>query len=208
MIKKGLVNLRIGVDIDGVLNNVGEWHFSLGTKFCLENHINRGFNPRKYYMEDQFYLTDEENKEFWRQYIFDLLIAIPPRPFASEILHRLRKDGHTIVILTARDNQYLLNQYEGMIDFYIKEWLSKYNMEYDEIITGSLDKKQKCLQAKLDLMIEDKESNINKIKEMIPVFVFDAPYNQNCIGENIVRVYTWYQIYQEILNRFNDIEIL
>lgn len=200
--------MRIGVDIDGVLNDVAQWHFSLGSKFCLENQINRGFDPTKYYMEDQFYLTASENREFWRQYIFDLLIAIPPRPFASEVIHRLRQDGHTIVILTARDNQYMLNQYEGMIDFYINEWLAKYNIEYDEIITGSTNKKDKCLKAKLDIMIEDKASNVDKISKMIPVFVFDAPYNQKCSGKNVIRVYSWYQIYLEILTNFAAIEIL
>lgn len=200
--------MRIGIDIDGVLNDVAQWHYSFGAKFCLENNINRGFNPNKYYMEDEFMLTKEENQEFWKQYIFDLLIAIDPRPFASEVIHKLRQDGHTIIILTARDNQYLTNQYEGTIDFYIKQWLSKNNIEYDELITGSVDKKEKCIQAKLDIMIEDKESNIQKIKNYIPVFAFDAPYNQECQGENVIRVYCWYQIYQEIINRFNKIEVL
>lgn len=200
--------MRIGVDIDGVLNDVAQWHFSLGAKFCLEQGINRGFDPSKYYMEDQFFLTAYENEEFWRQYIFDLLIAIPPRPFASEVIHRLRQDGHTIVILTARDNQYLTNQYDGMIDFYVKEWLAKYNIEYDEIITGSNNKKEKCLQAHLDIMIEDKASNIEMIRQIIPVFVFDAPYNQTCQGNNVIRVYAWYQIYEEIINKFAPIEIL
>ena len=75
--------MRIGVDLDGVLNDVAEWHFACGSKFCLENNINRGFNPEGYYMEEQFSLTSDENREFWRQYIFDLLIAIPPRPYAA-----------------------------------------------------------------------------------------------------------------------------
>ena len=53
--------MRIGVDLDGVLNDVAEWHFACGSKFCLEQNINRGFNPKGYYMEDQFHLSSEEN---------------------------------------------------------------------------------------------------------------------------------------------------
>ena len=49
--------MRIGVDIDGVLNDIGEWHYSCGFKFCIENNIDRGFNPYKYMMEEQFNLT-------------------------------------------------------------------------------------------------------------------------------------------------------
>ena len=26
--------MRIGVDVDGVLNDVAEWHFAYGSKFC------------------------------------------------------------------------------------------------------------------------------------------------------------------------------
>ena len=29
--------MRIGVDIDGVLNDIAEWHYSCGFKFCCEN---------------------------------------------------------------------------------------------------------------------------------------------------------------------------
>ena len=54
--------MRIGVDVDGVLNDVAEWHFAYGSKFCAEHNINRGFNPTGYYMEERFYLTAEENK--------------------------------------------------------------------------------------------------------------------------------------------------
>ncbi len=200
--------MRIGVDVDGVLNDIAEWHYAYGSKFCADRNINRGFNPTGYYMEEQFFLTAEENREFWRQYIFDLLIAIPPRSFATEVIHKLRQEGHKIYILTARDNQYLTNQYEGMSDFYIRHWLNKYNIEYDGIITGTSNKRDKCLEGKFDLMIEDKGSNIEMIRKIIPVFVFDAPYNQGFSGPNVIRVYSWYQIYQEIVNKFAPIDIL
>ena len=200
--------MRIGVDLDGVLNDVAEWHFACGSKFCLEHNINIGFNPKGYYMEEQFNLTREENIEFWRQYIFDLLIAIPIRPYASEVIHKLRKDGHKIIILSARDNQFLTHQYSGMIDYYVKAWLNKYNIEYDEIIINTNNKREKCLSIGLDLMIEDKASNVNDISKIIPVMVFDAPYNQGCTGKNVIRVYSWYQIYQEIINKFAAVEII
>ena len=202
--------MRIGVDLDGVLNDVAEWHFSCGSKFCLEQNINRGFNPKGYYMEEQFHLTSEENIEFWRQYIFDVLIAIPVRPYASEVIHKLRKDGHKIIILSARDNQYLINQYDGMMDYYVKAWLDKHNIEYDELVINTSNKREKCLNIGLDLMIEDKASNVNDISKIIPVMVFDAPYNIGCTGKNVIRVYSWYQIYQEIINKFaavNTIDI-
>ena len=33
-----------------------------------------------------------------------------------------------------------------MSDFYVKHWLNKYNIEYDGIITGTTNKKEKCIK--------------------------------------------------------------
>ena len=196
--------MRIGVDIDGVLNDIGQWHYSCGFKFCIENHIQRGFNPYKYMMEEQFGLTDEENYKFWKEYIFDLMVSIPTRPYAANVLSLLKEMGHEIVILTARDNRYLTNQYANTMNFYVEEWLTKNSIPYDEIIAGVGNKKDKCLKNKLDIMIEDKASNVKEISDYIPVLCFDAPYNLEVQKENVTRVYSWYQIYQYFLDKENN----
>lgn len=193
--------MRIGVDIDGVLNDIGQWHYSCGFKFCIENNINRGFNPNKYMMEEQFGLTDKENYKFWKEYIFDLMVSIPTRPYAAKVIHNLREMGHEIIILTARDNRYLTNQYANTMNFYVEEWLNKNNIEYDGIISGSGNKKDKCLKNNIDIMIEDKASNILEISNHIPVLCFDAPYNKNINKYRVFRVYSWYQIYKYFLDR-------
>lgn len=191
--------MRIGVDIDGVLNDVGEWHYSCGFKFCIENNINRGFDPYKYMIEEQFFLTEKENYQFWKEYIFDLMVSIPTRPYAGKVLSLLKEMGHEIVILTARDNRFLTNQYANTMDFYVEEWLNKNSIPYDEIIAGPGSKKDKCIKNKLDIMIEDKASNVEKISDIIPVLCFDAPYNLHVNKDNVTRVYSWYQIYNYFL---------
>lgn len=191
--------MRIGVDIDGVLNDIGQWHYSCGFKFCIDNHIQRGFHPHEYMIEKQFELTDEENYKFWREYIFDLMVSIPTRPYAGNILKILKEMGHEIVILTARDNRYLTNQYANTMNFYVEEWLHKNNIPYDEIVAGPGKKKDKCIKHKLDIMIEDKASNVLEISDVIPVLCFDAPYNLGIVKNNVHRVYSWYQIYQYFL---------
>ncbi|MBQ6476843.1 MAG: hypothetical protein IJI43_00155 [Bacilli bacterium] len=193
--------MRIGVDIDGVLNDIGQWHYSCGYKFCIENDINRGFNPHEYMIEKQFYLTDKENNKFWKEYIFDLMVSIPTRPYAAKVLHELRELGHEVVILTARDNRYLTNQYANTMNFYVEEWLLKNGIEYDNIISGTGNKKDKCLKNNIDIMIEDKANNVEEISKHIPVLCFDAPYNKDVNKPNVERVYSWYQIYNYFLER-------
>ena len=52
----------------------------------------------------------------------------------------------------------------------------------------------------IDIMIEDKVDNINKISSKIPVICFNAGYNRQCKGNNIYRCYAWYDIYNKIKN--------
>ena len=61
-----------------------------------------------------------------------------------------------------------------------------------------LGKKENCKKYNIDIMIEDKVDNINKISSIIPVICFHAGYNNECKGKNIYRVYNWYDIYNLI----------
>ena len=198
--------MRIGVDVDGVLNDIGAWHYSCGFKFCIENKIDRGFNPHAYMIEEQFGITDEENIKFWKEYIFDLMISIPTRPYAATVLTLLQEMGHEIVILTARDNRYLTNQYEDTMNFYVEEWLIKNGIPYNQIIAGTGKKSEKVIKNNIDIMIEDKASNVEAISKLIPVLCFDAPYNLDVKGDNITRVYSWYQIYKYFIDLAKNIE--
>ena len=128
------------------------------------------------------------------------MVSISTRPYAAKVLGLLKEMGHEIIILTARDNRFLTNQYENTMNFYVEEWLNKNNIPYDEIIAGPGSKKDKCIQNKLDIMVEDKASNVVKISDVIPVLCFDAPYNSDVLKENVTRVYSWYQIYDHFLN--------
>lgn len=82
-----------------------------------------------------------------------------------------------------------------------KEWLRKNNIYYDKIIFSPEDKLDICINNNIDIMIEDKTDNINKISTKIPVICFNAGYNEICKGKNIYRVYTWYDIYNTIMNK-------
>ena len=75
------------------------------------------------------------------------------------------------------------------------DWLKKQNIIYDEIIFASEDKLDTCIKNNIDLMIEDKVDNINKISSKIPVISFNTRYNESCNGNNIIRCYSWYDIY-------------
>ncbi len=205
--------MRIGIDVDGVLNNIGDWHISYGKKFCVENNIVRPVSLNAYFVKDIFHLTKEERNTFLNRYMVDLVHNIPIRYFASEVIKELKRMGHTIVILTARDNDFLVGEHAGKIEEYTRNWLNKHDVLYDEIITSSHSKTNDCFANGIDIMIEDKDINIMDISMHMPVLCFDALHNQHINGVRVHRVYSWYDVLEYFKNlepekMVEDIEVI
>ena len=74
----------------------------------------------------------------------------------------------------------------------------KNNIEYDKIIFTKPPKVKEIIENKIDIMIEDSPTTINELIKIVKVLYYDARYNRNIESENIVRVYSWYDIYIKI----------
>ena len=92
-----------------------------------------------------------------------------PEPItgASQYLGMIKKQ-HDVYIVTARDERY---RQETM------DWLSKYNLPYDELLLlGSHEKKEACLSRNLSVLVEDKlEIGVKVSSAGVPVLLLDAP---------------------------------
>ena len=88
----------------------------------------------------------------------------------------------------------------------VKQWLLQNHVKYNHIIF-SKNKAEICKQMNINIMIEDKPENILSISSEIPVICYDHPYNEKINNDNIIRCYSWYDIYTEIQNfKYNMIE--
>ncbi len=82
------------------------------------------------------------------------------------------------------------------------KWLKEQEIEYNELIfTSDNEKVQKCIENKIDVMIEDSPRNIEDIAKKVKVIKFDCQYNKNVVNENVITAYSWYHIY-DILKKF------
>lgn len=191
--------MRIGIDIDGVLTDIEQWQLDYLSKYYLENYGKTIINPKGYETYEIFNGTDLEDCTIWDKAIWEY-VKEPPRKFASEVINKLKKDGNDIYIITARssDLSYVKDMNKEQMEHIVKQWLKNYSIYYDKIIFCQEDKLNICLENKIDLMIEDKPTNINKISTKIPVICFNANYNEKCDGNNIIRCYSWYDIYSKI----------
>lgn len=195
--------MRIGIDIDGVLTDYEKWQLDVGSKFFIKYNKNIVV-PDGYDSDTVFNVTKEMDSEFWKEYLYDYAKNEPARKFAGEVIDILKEKGYEIYIITSR---YLTNRGDFLgkqMRRIVKDWLKKNKINYDKIIFSPEDKFDICKDNNIDIMIEDKVDNINNISKILPVICFNASYNKSCIGENIYRVYTWYDIYYTIINKIKD----
>lgn len=193
--------MRIGIDIDGVLTDIEQWQLDYGSKFYFEKYGKEIQNNEGYETTEIFKVDSKLDDEFWTEYFKDYSINVDVRKLASEVIKKLKQDGNEIYIITARGS--FLSHSANVMLFeenknIVLEWLKKNEIEYDKIIFSPEDKLSICIENNIDVMIEDKVDNINKISSRIPVICFHAGYNKNCKGNNIFRCYSWYDIYSKI----------
>lgn len=99
----------------------------------------------------------------------------------------MKKDGNEIYIITSRSFTTYENKHKAKMQVFVKEWLDKNNIVYDELIF-SRNKANICKEKNIDIMIEDKPENILLISKDRLVICYDHPYNN----------YSWYDIYDKI----------
>ena len=193
--------MKIGIDIDGVITNIEQFVIDYISKYCVENNIEYNIGNSCYNYCKTFNISKEIEMDFWNEYLESYAINEKARPFASEVIKKLKEEGHEIYIITAR---WLTNRDddkgEKMRDI-VRKWLFENNMLYDELIFSKGDKERKfqeITENKIDLMIEDAPNNVKEISDIVPVICYNAEYNKDCIGDKIYRCYSWYDIYKKI----------
>lgn len=193
--------MRIGIDIDGVLTNIEQFVIDYISKYCVENNIKYNISNSQYDYYKTFNISEEQEMDFWNQSLESYAINEKARPFAAEVIEKLKQDGHEIYIITAR---WLTNRDDDIgnkMREIVKNWLHENKISYDKLIFSKAEKERKSeeiIENKIDLMIEDNPNNISELSNIIPVICYNAEYNKDCKGDEITRCYSWYDIYAKI----------
>lgn len=189
--------MKIGIDIDGVLTDEHRFIIDYGTKYLNDEKIPYKLHNNVYDSEKIFEIEESQYDEFWREYLLYYSKNISIRPFAAEVIKKLKEENNEIYIITSRSLTTYENEYKEKMQTIVKDWLNKNNVIYDEIIF-SRNKADVCKKLDIDIMIEDKPENVISISNVIPVLCYDHPYNEKLDNNNIIRVYSWYDIYKKI----------
>lgn len=193
--------MRIGVDIDGVLAEVEQYKNDYFPKFLVENNISYSTKEYSYNLNESFGVDEKVEDAFWDEYYDDYCKNVKVKAFASEVLKKLKAEGNEIYIISARWNANEQSEYGAKIRGYVRDWLKSNDIVYDELIfnkEGDGHKVPEIKQYKIDVMIEDYPVNIRAISKLIPVICYDCRGNAKLRGKNIIRCYSWYDVYHKI----------
>lgn len=194
--------MNIGIDLDGVLTNYRKFAIEQGKKYCEEIGKGKLINPEAYNSTDMFDWDEKTDLDFWIKNIFLYASENPVIEGASENIKKLKADGHTIFIITARmctnpdDN--CKEEISEKMKKTVKEWLAKNDIVYDYIIFSTEDKSKHIIENNINVMIEDSPGNLKNLSKLTKMICVDWPYNKDVESDNIYRCYNWNEIYDKI----------
>lgn len=189
--------MRIGIDIDGVLVDIERFIVDYGIQFCYENNIDYHIVVGEYDESKSLGLTKQQTELFWNQYLPYYCTSYYIRNHAKEVIDLLKKE-HEIYIITARNEDGLPKEEYGQMQSLVEMYLENNQIEYNQLIFTKGSKLPYCMENKIDVMVEDSPFNVPDIATEIPVLCFDNSYNRKCEGDNITRVYSWYDVLSKI----------
>ncbi len=185
--------MKIGIDVDNTIIDT----LPVLKKYCREYNEkvikrNLKMNEEGFAVANLYEWTQEEKTDFLIKYIDEVREQAPIKKNAQEIIQKLKQEGNTIYIITARKQIGDRSPYEAT-----QKFLKKNDFQYDELVVQK-DKKQFCIDNNIDVLIDDEPQNIESVSKFIPVIVFEAIHNEECNGTNIIKVNTWDEVYNII----------
>lgn len=187
--------MRLGIDIDDTITNTYECVIKeIADHYRIDYNelLNRNLKYTYFFDSDEFPKYDR----FVVDKFSDISPKVPIKADALEFLSKLHDEGNEIIFITARHYGEYNDPYNITLNY-----LNKYNIPFDKIIVGALDKAKACIDEDIDLFVDDNISNCEKVIESgIDTLLFNARFNSE---SNLKRVYNWEDVY-DLVNKNND----
>lgn len=132
--------MKIAFDVDGVFTDY-EWFLNTYGEKYLKKHSQSSTlqNLEAYAFRERFGCSEKTEYRFFSRYLFSYARKVPVRENVSVVLKKLKKEGHSIHIITAR----ALADRKDVLGFLmrrcLKHWLRKNNIPYDSISFVSVE---------------------------------------------------------------------
>lgn len=196
----------IGIDIDDTITDTYEVMMGYAQEYTLDvlgrepiiNETNSCSNHL--YIQYLHNWNKDEDLKYLELYYENIIKEVRPKTLALKYLNKLKEEGHTIVLITARwETEYI--DIVGLT----KEWLRENNVPYDKLIVNAENKQIAAKQENLDIFIDDSFKNCQMVSDIgIKTFIMDTRTNGNLDDERIKRVYSWPHFYSVFKNMIKE----
>ncbi|MDR2530841.1 MAG: hypothetical protein LBC65_04805 [Oscillospiraceae bacterium] len=173
--------MNIGIDLDGVLTDImGFFRFNEALRHSELDDT-----------RDIFYCTNDNLKARWKRYMLKYATIQPARKGAKDLLRKLKKDGHRVVIISKRVYACRGGLKGRAMRLLVRGWLLRNKILFQRVIFCDSDRPDSkldvCLEKRIDVLVDDEPVNIRSVRSVTTPICFDARYNQNCCGDDILR---------------------
>ncbi|MEG1142209.1 MAG: hypothetical protein RSE41_07170 [Clostridia bacterium] len=179
----------IGLDIDDTISETSD---------ILYENVKKHFNCKndievKHYMQKVIVGKDRTDTviNFYKNCIKDVIGNVKVKDNAVSVINKLKDDGHTIIIITARST----NSYSEALNI-TKKWLKDNNIIYDKLIINADEKVGLAKDNKIQLFVDDSITTCeDMLNNNIDSLLFDSKYNKE---SDIKRIYNFDELYSYI----------
>jgi uncharacterized HAD superfamily protein len=188
----------IGVDIDNTITHTTEMIMHYAKIYGEEQGLNTVPDLRYYYLEDALGWKTEYADDFFDKYLGRIYNEMKPKDQTVEVLSELKKQ-HELILITSRNSRF------PQVEEVTINWLKRNKIAYDRLILNAtsnmhfFSKLAVCQELQVDIMIEDHYELVSEISSILPVIMFEYPYNRHLLqSANIIPVRHWYEVKQWI----------
>ena len=182
---------NLGIDIDGVLTDEGPDHNSIWQQ-KMNEFFEREITLKEYTydLKKAYELNEQELNQFIQEKIEEIYSSVKAVDKAREILAELYREGHRLILITARSEKHRS---------LTENWLKKNNIPYHEL-HHEYKKAPLAAEKNISLFIDDKKENALEIAaKNIPVILVSKYHNYDFEGsEQITKVKDWDEIKENI----------
>jgi len=177
-------NLNICIDIDGTIIEAYYW------LDVINKHFNKNVTVdqiTEYQIHKVMGIGRAEYERFYKKNKFKIHSNQQLREDVKKVIKEL-SILNNIYFVTARDESLTMLTYS---------YLKKNDLYYDEVfLLGNHYKVEKAKELNCNIFIEDNYDNAIQLSEAgFKVLLMDTNYNRKKLTENIIRVYSWKEIY-------------
>ena len=186
--------MRIGIDIDGVIFD-SEREFKVKAELydVIELNKNSIINEKEPYFQQKYKWSENVINDFMSKKRTHISETCNFMPGAIEVINLLKKDGHKLIVITARGEEY---QEKSIAQKRFKEE----GLEFDKYYWGAHNKSQICKEENIDIMIDDYYKNCKSISKNNIKTLYFREYPNYELEENeyLKEVHNWGEIYRYI----------